>query len=66
MCIIKTAGVNKHTSLDIVRVGTLPPTLWVEEWVNRVISTLILLLLNLPVLPNGVLDGIQYAIRQFE
>ena len=58
MCVIKTAGVNERILLDIVRVSTLLPTLWLEEWVNRVINTLILLLLNLPVLPDGVLNNI--------
>ena len=58
MCVIKTAGVNERILLDIVRVSTLLPTLWLEEWVNRVINTLVLLLLNLPVPPNSILDGI--------
>ena len=41
-----------------MRVNTLLLTSQLKEWVNRVINTLVLLLLNLSVLPNGVLDGI--------
>ena len=55
---IKTARANKRTSSDIARVGTLPLTLQLEEWVNRVISTPVSLLLTLPILPDGVPEGI--------
>ena len=41
-----------------MRVNTLLLTSQLKEWVNGVINTLVLLLLNLSVLPNGVLDGI--------
>ena len=46
MRVIKTAGVNKYTLLEL------------GEWVNRAIDTLVSLLLTLPILPNSVLEGI--------
>ena len=55
---IKTARANKRTLSDIVRVGTPPLTSQLEEWVNGVISTLVLLLLTVPIPPNGVPEGI--------
>ena len=58
MHIIETARANERTLLDIARVGILPLTLRLEEWVNGVISILILPLLTLPIPPNSVLEGI--------
>ena len=58
MRVIETARANKRTSLDIARVGTPPLTLRLEEWVNGVISTLVLLLPTLPIPPKGVPEGI--------
>ena len=66
MHIIETARANKYMLLNIVRVGTPLPTLQLREWVNRVIGTLILPLLILPVPPNDVLENIQYAIKQLK
>ena len=66
MCVIETAKANKYMSSDIAKVGTLLPTSWLREWVNRVIDTLILPLPTLPVPPDGVLKNIQYVIKQLE
>jgi len=56
--VIKTARANKRTSLDIARVGILPSTSRLEEWVNGVIGTPVLPLLTVPVPPDSVLEGI--------
>jgi len=56
--VIETARANERTLSDIARVGILPSTSRLEEWVNGVISTLVLLLLTVPVPPNGVPEGI--------
>jgi len=64
--VIETARANKHTLLDIARVSTPPLTSQLEEWVNRVIGILVLLLLTVPVPPNGVPEGIQRAIKQLK
>ena len=46
MRVIKTAGVNKYILLEL------------GEYINRAISTPVLLLLTLPILPNSILEGI--------
>jgi hypothetical protein len=52
------AGVNKCILLGIVRDSTLPLMSWLGEWVNSVISILVLLLLILPNPPDSIFKGV--------
>jgi len=59
MCVIKTAGANKSTSLGRARDGILPLTSQLGEWVNTIIATPVsLLLLPISPVPDGVLEDI--------
>jgi hypothetical protein len=52
------AKANKCILSGIARDGTPPSTSWLEKWDNSVISTLVLLLLTLPALPDGISKGV--------
>ena len=66
MCIVEMAKVNKYTLLDTVKVNTLLSTLWLKEWVNKVIGIPVSPSPTLFVLLNGVLENIQCVIKQLE
>ena len=63
---IETAKANEYMSSNIVRVGTPLSTLQLGEWVNKVISILILSSPTLFVPPNGALEDIQCAVKQLK